>query len=90
VRNYNYVFIRKSKWDKDNPNLFLSLLLFEENSLPKIYLIPANAWANTNTLFRDKDYKGLKSKPEYGLNLSKRNIPLLDKYIMNNVVNRIK
>jgi hypothetical protein len=90
VRNYNYVFIRKDKWNKHDPNLFLSLLLFEENILPKIYLIPANAWKNPNAMFKDKDYKGLKSKPEYGLNLSKRNIPLLDKYAMNNVVNRIK
>lgn len=75
-----YVFIRKDKFYINQDNLLLMLLLFKEGKIPKSYLIPSKEWSVQNDLFRDREYKGLKSKPEYGLNLSKKNMKLLEKY----------
>lgn len=80
IRQTNYVFMQKGKWNIDNPNTYLALLLFEDERLPKAYLIPATAWKAPNSLLCDKDYEGLKSKPEYGLNISKKNMTLLELY----------
>lgn len=81
VRESNYVFMKKSKWNIESPEIFLVLLLFEDGKLPDAYLIPATTWKTTNELFCDKDFVNLKSKPEYGLNLSKKNMSLLKSYI---------
>ncbi|MBP1765042.1 MAG: hypothetical protein H6Q65_2100 [Firmicutes bacterium] len=80
VRQIGYVFMQKEKWNIDNSNAYLVLLLFEDGILPEIYLIPATAWKTPNALFSDKDYEGLKSKPEYGINLSKKNMQILNLY----------
>lgn len=82
VRQGNYVFMQKEKWNIEDPNTYLALLLFEDGKLPEAYLIPATAWQTPNALLCDKDYEGLKSKPEYGLNLSKRNMALLREFGM--------
>lgn len=80
IRNTNYVFMRKDKWNIDNENLYLILLLFDDNILPKVFMIPSKAWENPNDLLCDKNYVELKSKPEYGINISKKNMPLLSEY----------
>ena len=41
VRQTNYVFMQKEKWDIEDPNMYLALLLFEDGKLPDAYLIPA-------------------------------------------------
>ncbi len=71
---------QKEKWDINNSDTYLILLMFEDGKMPDVFLIPAIAWRHPNELFCDKDYEGLKSKPEYGLNLSKKNMPLLAPY----------
>ena len=86
VRQTNYVFMQKEKWNTDSPDSYLALLLFEDGRLPEFYLIPATAWKSCNDLLCDKDYIGLKSKPEYGVNLSKKNISLLQQYKFEDVV----
>ena len=86
IRQNNYVFMQKTKWNIDNPDTFLALLLFEDGKLPETYLIPSTAWRTPNGLLCDKDYDGLKSKPEYGLNLSKKNMPLLEPYRIGEVL----
>lgn len=86
VRQSNYVFMQKSKWNIESPDTFLTLLLFEDGKLPETYLIPATTWKTTNELFCDKDFVDLKSKPEYGLNLSKKNMPLLKSYELQHMI----
>lgn len=76
----DYIFMQKEKWDINNLGTYLVLLIFDDGKLPDVYLIPATAWKSPNVLLCDKDYEGLKSKPEYGLNLSKKNMPLLEPY----------
>ena len=84
IRQTNYVFMQKEKWDIHNPDVFLALLLFSEGELPDFYLIPASAWQTPNALLCEKEYEGLKSKPEYGLNLSKKNMQMLQTFKMEN------
>jgi len=86
VRQTNYVFMQKDKWNIENPNLYLALLLFDDGKLPETYLIPATVWKNPDKLFCEKEYTGLKSKPEYGLNLSTKNMPLLRDFKIEEVI----
>ena len=80
IREYGYVFMQETKWDINNENLYLILLIFNNDKLPNVYLIPASEWKNENLLFKFKKYEGLKSDPEYGLNLSKKNLYLLEPF----------
>ena len=61
-------------------NRIVCYLRFEDGQLPEVYTIPARAWETTNEVFKDKNYDGLKSSPEWGLSLSKKNLHLLDGY----------
>lgn len=85
VRQTNYVFMQKEKWNIEDANTYLALLLFKDEKLPNVYLIPAMAWKTPSSLLCDKDYEGLKSKPEYGLNLSKKNLPLLREFAIEEI-----
>ena len=81
VRGNGYVFMNKNKFDITNESLLLCLLIFEPNKLPEIYLIPATAWAAPNEFLVSHDYRlDQKSKPEWGLNLSKKNMKHLAEY----------
>ncbi len=55
-----------------------------------IYVIPATAWQeNYGSLFADHDYEGKKSNPEYGLNLSAKNIPQLEPFALENWIKKM-
>lgn len=76
----DYIFVTKRHFSIENVNLFMFLIIFEANQSPQCFIIPATAWQQTNDLFRYREYKDLKSEPEYGLNLSKKNMHLLQEY----------
>ncbi len=77
-----YVFMQKEHFDIDNEQLFVCLLIFQQGSLPDMYLIPASAWQSTNELlvYHAYDKPNQKSKPEYGINISNKNMQYLDNY----------
>ncbi|WP_409176443.1 DUF4365 domain-containing protein [Brevibacillus fortis] len=79
ARNNNYVFFAKSKFDL-RENLLAAVVLLEEGEAPRLYLIPSTRWRESDALFASKDYEGLKSQPEWGLNLSRKNLPLLEPF----------
>jgi len=79
VRKLNYVFVRKEVF-RLRPNLLLALTLFADSRTPDQYLIPASRWTQPDKLFVDRDYEGKASKPEYGLNLSRAQLPQLEPY----------
>ena len=79
TRGMNYVFLQQSKF-RLRKNLLAALALFGTGRWPDLYLIPSTAWEAPNALFVERAYEGLKSKPEWGLNLSRRNLPLLEPY----------
>jgi len=58
--------------------------------IPKLYLIPSRAWETPNALLVDRYYEGKRSKPEYGLNLSIKNMELLEDYSFAKIVEDLK
>ena len=81
----NYTFMSKDKFIL-RTNLYLVLVLFNEGKSPELYLIPSNAWLQKDELLVNFDYIGKKSKPEWGINLSRKNFPKLSKYKFDKVV----
>ena len=69
VRNDNYVFIRKDKIQLDDKHL-VCFIRYVDGELPESYVFPSMVWNDPDgALFISRDYEGLKSAPEYGLNV---------------------
>lgn len=77
-----YIFVQKNKFNIDDKNLYLILLVFESGKLPDIFLIPSETWKEPNEVFVDRKYDKpeQKSVPEYGVNISKKNYGILEKF----------
>jgi len=75
IRNNNYVFMRKEVF-RPRKNLFLSLLLFDNNDdLPTLLLVPSLDWIEKkHSALIERNYENSKSNPEWGLSLNKANI----------------
>ncbi|UNT56859.1 DUF4365 domain-containing protein [Lysinibacillus capsici] len=80
LRGTGYVFMQKSKFDITNKNLYLALLIFNNGEMPDVFLIPAQVWEVPNEIFVDRNYgnPGQTSKPEWGINISKKNYSILE------------
>lgn len=87
-RSLNYIFFAKSKFEL-RENLYAVVALFFDGELPQLYLIPSTAWHNTDALLVTHDYEGGKSKPEWGLNLSHKNLGLLARFHFGDVVHTL-
>ena len=85
VRGFNYVFMQKDKFSPSKES-YLALAILDEGEEPNLYLIPSTAWLEPNDLFKDKNYEGKKSRPEWGLNISEKNMSLLYEYQFSQVV----
>lgn len=88
-RNLAYVFFSKDKFELSE-NLYAALVLFFDDNPPELFLIPATAWREPNEFLVEHPYEGLKSKPEYGINLSKRNLHILQQFAFDKIVNQLK
>lgn len=85
VRGYNYIFMRKEVFELSQ-NLLLAVFIFEDGSEPTPFLIPSNVWKNPDKVFVSRDYENGKSKPEWGINLSRKNRDRLDEYSFEKVI----
>lgn len=83
VRDYGYTFISKSKMPELSDNRLVCYLHFIDGKLPEIFIIPASAWKTPNAILIERNYDkpGQKSKPEWGINISKKNYVLLHPYV---------
>ena len=89
LRDKGYTFMKQIHFDLENDNLYLILLIFEDNDLPSTYLVPTTAWKNSNSVFVVRNYgEEFKSVPEYGVNVSNKNRHLLEEYKFEVMVNR--
>lgn len=88
LRKSGYVFMRKTHFDINDNNLYLVLVLFFNGKLPDIFLIPAKVWIKPKGIFVDRNYDkpGQKSAPEYGINISKKNYGILEKYTFDKAI----
>jgi hypothetical protein len=84
VRSLTYLYIQKSKMEI-RPARYVAVCDFT-NPKPMFYLIPSNAWASPNKLFKDRNYEGKSSAPEWGLDLRENNMYLLEPYQFDDVV----
>lgn len=83
-RKLNYIYLKKDKF-QPRANLLAAIVLFNPSGIPSFYLIPSTRWDSPDGFFVSRDYLDKKSKPEYGLNLSKRNLPFLENYSIDHV-----
>ena len=84
VRGMNYIFFQKEKFVLRESLLAAVILL--PLKAPELYLLPSRAWEMTDALLVDRPYNLLKSKPEWGLNLSSRNRVLLERFRFSSMV----
>ncbi|MFV0250189.1 MAG: DUF4365 domain-containing protein [Bacilli bacterium] len=81
LRDKGYTFMKQENYDLNSKTLYLALLIFEEDSMPSIYLVPTSAWNNENNMFVIRNYtEEQKSKPEYGVNITNSNRHILENY----------
>jgi hypothetical protein len=86
-RQLNYFYIEKTKFPiLQTRYLCLVLFLDKDKENPEIYLVPSTVWLTPNALFVDRKYEGKKSHPEWGLQFSKKNMPLLKPYWVTSLV----
>jgi hypothetical protein len=89
LRTSGYTFMQKSKFILDD-NLYLAFGLLTEGKPPDLYLIPSRTWEMPNPVFVSRDFgEGLKSKPEWGLNVSARNMAALEQHRFETSVERL-
>lgn len=75
-----YVFLEKTKFALSDDRV-LALVLLLEGKVPELYLIPSTVWLKPDKIFVSRDYgPGRASTPEWGLNVSKKNLPALEPY----------
>ena len=88
VRDFNYIYFKKSKFQIRH-NLYACILIYRKELKPSMYLIPSDIWNKPNKLFVSRDYKGKKSVPEFGINLSEINLPELDEFLLERTIENI-
>lgn len=88
ARELNYIFFPKDKFSLRR-NLFASIVLFFEGKPPQLYLVPSKAWLKPDDLLVSHDYEDKNTKPEWGLNLSQQNLPLLSRFSFDDVIQKL-
>ena len=85
VRGLNYIFFLKNTFTL-RTGLQAAVVVLNEDEPPALYLIPSKSWKEPNALLVSRDYEAKKSQPEWGINLSQKNMPLLEAYAFDWVV----
>ena len=85
TRSLNSIFFPKDKFEL-RENMLGATVILIEGEPPSLHLFPATAWMAPNALLVDRDYEGKKSKPEWGLNISHKNMDLMSAYSFDKVV----
>lgn len=88
VRDYKYIFFLKDRFVL-RPDLLAAIVIFFPLREPLIYLIPSMSWHNLSSLLVSRDYVDKKSDPEWGVNLSKSNAPLLEQFEFDKMIQKI-
>lgn len=88
LRGMGYVFMDKTKFDL-HEHVYLALGLLRENEPPELFLIPSTVWRAPDGVFVERNYEGLKSRPEWGLNVSKKNAPMLKPHAFLSTIERL-
>lgn len=85
LRESGYVFMRKSIF-RPRRNLLAAIVVFRQSHPPDLFLVPSLVWSEPDGVFVGRDYEGLKSKPEWGINVSRKNWSRLEAYAFDKVI----
>ena len=90
LRSMGYVFMQKTKFPIRD-HTYLALCFFTEGQEPSLYLIPSTIWLAPNAIFVDRTYDGerMTSKPEWGVNVSKKNMPAISRYAFESTIDAL-
>ena len=88
IREKGYVFLQKDKF-KICEYSYLALAVLNEKCEPSLYLIPSRVWEEPNGVFVSRDYENKKSKPEWGINLSSKNMHSLKPYLFSESIKKL-
>lgn len=89
--NKNYTFVSKSEISNLADNIMTALVEWSNNKPTNVYLIPMIEWKNPqNTILKDKDYNGLQSQPEWGIDINQTNKEELNNFYIDKIINNIK
>jgi len=85
----SYVFMQKTKFALRD-DLLLALALFYEGREPELFLVPSVRWRSPDQIFSDRPYGGtLKSKPEWGLSITRKNLLSLSEFAFDRTIGTI-
>lgn len=87
-RGLKYIFFAMDKFSP-RTNLLAAIVLFTNGESSQLYLIPSEAGLQPNALLVSHDHGGKRSKPEWGLKLSRKNFPLLRHFFFERVVEKL-
>lgn len=81
-----YIFISESKMPVLSNSRLICYIRFEDEKEPKIFIIPSTIWNSPNEVFvrRNYDKPGQTSEPEWGINISKKNLRVIEQYSADN------
>lgn len=88
----SYVFIEKTKFNINDPELYMALSYIPNNGDERIfYLIPAIDWGKDIYPLSGKDYykAGQVSLPEWGISYSQKAKDALEPYRFSNIINKV-
>lgn len=86
IEKTNYAFVPKSDLEQGlRDDLWIGLVLFVDGQKPTKYLFPSTAWNEPSQLFTDSAVKN----PEYGINLNKNTIEMLQEYSFEKQINNV-
>ena len=57
---------------------------------PDIYLIPSTDWLKPGNLLIERKYEDLQNAAEWGINISRKNWPLLERYRIEKMIVAMK
>ena len=73
--------MKKQNFDITDKSMLLILIRLINAKYPTMYIIPASAWNDSEKpVFVSCDYERKNLPREYGLNLSKKNLPQIEHY----------
>lgn len=89
--NKNYTFVTKSEIPELSDNILIALVEWQNEQPISLYLIPTSEW-NTGkwNILKDKDYEGLKSEPEWGIDINQSNKYELNNFQFSKFINTFK
>ena len=83
-----YAFVHEKDFDITDDNMYMFLIILSDGEHPECYIIPATAWkkcGQNNIFVYHPNYK----EPEYGVNVSDKNLVKLKDYRMGLIINSL-